>query len=73
MEVPRGSACLLIGANGTGKSTYMRVLAGKHLHEDSIRGTVALVHLWHWTHRVVYLSVCVCMTVSAALSVLFFW
>eukprot|EP01097_Dermamoeba_algensis_P002943 TRINITY_DN2174_c0_g1_i1.p1 TRINITY_DN2174_c0_g1~~TRINITY_DN2174_c0_g1_i1.p1 ORF type:complete len:291 (-),score=43.62 TRINITY_DN2174_c0_g1_i1:85-957(-) len=29
-NLPPGSRCLLIGANGTGKSTLLRILAGKH-------------------------------------------
>eukprot|EP01134_Creolimax_fragrantissima_P001810 CFRG1810T1 len=31
MMMPRGSRCLLVGANGTGKSTFLRILAGKKL------------------------------------------
>tara|TARA_Y100000389_G_C17374200_1_gene470736 strand:+ start:146 stop:1033 length:888 start_codon:yes stop_codon:yes gene_type:complete len=31
MELERGSRCLLVGANGSGKSTILRILAGKHL------------------------------------------
>ena len=30
IEVPKGSRCLLVGTNGSGKSSLMRVLAGKH-------------------------------------------
>uniref|UniRef100_A0A7S1I7M0 ABC transporter domain-containing protein n=1 Tax=Eutreptiella gymnastica TaxID=73025 RepID=A0A7S1I7M0_9EUGL len=30
LEVPKGSRCLLVGTNGSGKSSLMRVLAGKH-------------------------------------------
>lgn len=31
LQLPAGSRCLLIGANGTGKSTLLQILAGKHL------------------------------------------
>lgn len=31
LKLQRGSRCLLIGGNGTGKSTLLRILAGKHL------------------------------------------
>ncbi len=30
-SLPRGARCLLLGANGTGKSTLLRVLAGRHM------------------------------------------
>jgi CCR4-NOT complex subunit CAF16 len=35
MDVPRGSRTLLIGANGAGKSSLMRILAGRHFHSPS--------------------------------------
>ncbi|CAH9073762.1 unnamed protein product [Cuscuta europaea] len=31
LKVPPGSRCLLVGANGTGKTTLLRILAGKHM------------------------------------------
>ena len=31
MQLPNGARCLLIGANGAGKSTILRVLSGRHL------------------------------------------
>src|SRR4051812_20867824 len=31
MAIPEGSRTLLIGANGTGKSTLLRLIAGHHL------------------------------------------
>merc|ERR1711966_117965 len=31
LELPAGSRCLLLGANGAGKSTVLRVLAGKNM------------------------------------------
>ncbi|KNC76092.1 hypothetical protein, variant [Sphaeroforma arctica JP610] len=31
MKMPKGARCLLVGANGTGKSTLLRILAGKKL------------------------------------------
>ncbi|KAJ3119008.1 CCR4-NOT regulatory complex component [Physocladia obscura] len=37
LEVPRGSTTLLIGANGAGKSSLLRLLAGKTLTKDHIR------------------------------------
>jgi CCR4-NOT complex subunit CAF16 len=30
-SLPRGARCLVLGANGTGKSTLLRVLAGRHM------------------------------------------
>ena len=30
-EVPRGARCLLVGANGAGKTTILRLLGGKHM------------------------------------------
>lgn len=33
LELPKGSRTLLVGANGTGKSTLLRLIAGKHIHE----------------------------------------
>lgn len=32
--LPAGSRCLLIGANGAGKSSLLQILAGKHLVEQ---------------------------------------
>ncbi|KAJ3074057.1 CCR4-NOT regulatory complex component [Podochytrium sp. JEL0797] len=37
LSVPKGSTTLLIGANGAGKSTILRILAGKTLAKDHIR------------------------------------
>ena len=31
LAIPRGSRCLLLGANGVGKSTLLRLVAGRHL------------------------------------------
>lgn len=31
MQLSPGARCLLIGANGAGKSTILRILAGRHL------------------------------------------
>jgi len=31
LEVPAGARCLLLGANGVGKSTLLRLLAGRHM------------------------------------------
>jgi CCR4-NOT complex subunit CAF16 len=31
LQVPAGSRCLLLGANGVGKSTLLRLVAGRHL------------------------------------------
>ncbi|CAM9816632.1 unnamed protein product, partial [Chrysoparadoxa australica] len=31
LNLPKGSRCLLIGANGSGKSTILRVLGGRHM------------------------------------------
>lgn len=36
MTLERGSRCLLVGANGTGKSTLLRILAGKHLVKGKV-------------------------------------
>jgi len=35
MNIPRGSRTLLIGANGAGKSSLLRILAGRHFHSPS--------------------------------------
>ena len=35
MQVNRGSRTLLIGANGAGKSSLLRILAGRHFHSPS--------------------------------------
>ena len=38
LALPEGARCLLLGANGTGKSTLLRLIAGKHLlRNDAIR------------------------------------
>jgi len=38
LSLKRGDRCLLVGANGAGKSTFLKVVAGKHLvPKDSIR------------------------------------
>lgn len=31
LDLPRGARCLLVGGNGTGKTTFLKILAGKHL------------------------------------------
>lgn len=37
-ELPRGSRCLLLGDNGAGKTTMLRILGGKHYTEgDQVR------------------------------------
>ncbi|GBG28497.1 ABC transporter I family member 20 [Hondaea fermentalgiana] len=43
-KLKRGARCLLLGQNGAGKSTVLRVLAGKHLHKKEeviVLGTAA--------------------------------
>jgi CCR4-NOT complex subunit CAF16 len=35
-DVPRGARCLLLGANGVGKSTLLRVLSGRHMIDDNV-------------------------------------
>ncbi|KAL4860214.1 ABC transporter I family member 19 [Chlorella vulgaris] len=38
LELPRGSRCLLTGANGAGKTSLLQVLAGKYMvGEDAVR------------------------------------
>lgn len=58
LTIPTGSRCLLLGQNGVGKSTLMRVLGGKHMvpaeavrvlgsaafHDTSLCQRVALLH-----------------------------
>lgn len=36
LEIPQGSRTLLIGANGVGKTTLLRILAGQHLVAESM-------------------------------------
>jgi len=36
LKIERGKRCLLIGGNGTGKSTLLRILAGKHLVHQKV-------------------------------------
>lgn len=36
LEIPRGARTLLVGANGVGKSTLLRILAGHHLVAESM-------------------------------------
>ena len=31
LDLPRGSRCLLVGANGMGKTTLLQLLAGKYM------------------------------------------
>lgn len=35
LEVPEGARCLLLGANGVGKSTLLRLVAGRHMVADA--------------------------------------
>jgi CCR4-NOT complex subunit CAF16 len=35
LTLPRKSRCLLVGANGSGKSTMLRILAGRHLTKST--------------------------------------
>ncbi|RUS35354.1 hypothetical protein BC938DRAFT_471637 [Jimgerdemannia flammicorona] len=37
LQLPRGARCLLVGANGTGKTTLLRILAGKRMVKDEVR------------------------------------
>lgn len=39
MQLTNGARCLLIGANGAGKSTILRILSGRHLTkpDDAVR------------------------------------
>jgi CCR4-NOT complex subunit CAF16 len=34
VKLPKGRRCLLVGGNGAGKTTMLRVLGGKHMHDD---------------------------------------
>ncbi|KAG2487694.1 hypothetical protein HYH03_013693 [Edaphochlamys debaryana] len=37
-SLPAGSTCLLLGANGAGKTTFLKILGGKHMiSEDAVR------------------------------------
>jgi CCR4-NOT complex subunit CAF16 len=36
LSIPVGARCLLLGANGTGKSTLLRLIAGRHLIGDDV-------------------------------------
>ena len=35
-SVPAGARCLLVGANGTGKTTLLSILAGRHMIRDEV-------------------------------------
>lgn len=57
LAIPHGARCLLLGANGVGKSTLLRVVAGRHMiarevvqvlgrpafHDSSLAGEVAFI------------------------------
>ncbi|HVR64289.1 MAG TPA: ATP-binding cassette domain-containing protein [Polyangia bacterium] len=36
LALPQGARCLLLGANGTGKSTLLRLVAGRHMIPDHV-------------------------------------
>lgn len=36
LDVPAGARCLLLGANGVGKSTLLRLIAGRHMIDPAI-------------------------------------
>jgi CCR4-NOT complex subunit CAF16 len=36
LRVPTGARCLLVGANGTGKTTLLSILAGRHMIGDDV-------------------------------------
>jgi CCR4-NOT complex subunit CAF16 len=36
LSVPAGARCLLVGANGTGKTTLLSILAGRHMIADDV-------------------------------------
>ena len=36
LSVPAGARCLLVGANGTGKTTLLSILAGRHMIRDEV-------------------------------------
>jgi len=40
MQLTNGARCLLIGANGAGKSTILRILAGRHMTKPDEAVTV---------------------------------
>ena len=33
-SLPRGSRCLLLGCNGAGKTTFLKILGGKHMVDE---------------------------------------
>lgn len=37
LTLKTGSRCLLIGANGSGKSTMLRILSGRHLTQQEVK------------------------------------
>jgi len=49
VSLPKGSRTLLIGANGSGKSTFLRILAGRHLtandHQVSLHAHIPHVQM----------------------------
>eukprot|EP00026_Physarum_polycephalum_P015048 Phypoly_transcript_15637.p1 GENE.Phypoly_transcript_15637~~Phypoly_transcript_15637.p1 ORF type:complete len:292 (+),score=44.51 Phypoly_transcript_15637:33-908(+) len=37
LKLEKGSRCLLVGGNGTGKSTLLRIMAGKHMTRQKVK------------------------------------
>lgn len=79
-ELRRGSCCLLLGANGAGKTTFLKILGGKHLvpegavrvlgrspfHDTQLTVSGQLSYVGgNWTRDIAFAGCSVPLTVSS--------